>query len=89
MIKQFGGTGYEHSDVVVIDEVEMQRHQQLEKLYRATRASKVKMVLAPLFRHSIFGDCEWLNSLLPFLGDGWGVWSLRWSSQWLRLTVVD
>ncbi|XP_030462076.1 SH3 domain-containing protein 3 [Syzygium oleosum] len=40
VIKQFGGTGYEHSDVVVIDEVEMQRHQQLEKLYRATRASK-------------------------------------------------
>lgn len=40
VIKQFSGTGYESSDVVVIDEVEMQRHQQLEKLYRATRASK-------------------------------------------------
>lgn len=37
VIKQFGGTGYESSDVMVIDEVEMQRHQQLEKLYRSTR----------------------------------------------------
>ncbi|KAL6198240.1 hypothetical protein ACLB2K_028032 [Fragaria x ananassa] len=40
VIKQFGGTGYESSDVMVIDEVEMQRHQQLEKLYRSTRAGK-------------------------------------------------
>lgn len=44
VIKQFGGTGYESSDVMVIDEVEMQRHQQLEKLYRFTRAGKVEMV---------------------------------------------
>lgn len=44
VIKQFGGTGYESSDVMVIDEVEMQRHQQLEKLYRSTRAGKVEMV---------------------------------------------
>lgn len=43
VIKQFGGTGYESSDVVVIDEIEMQRHQQLEKLYRSTRAGKVEM----------------------------------------------
>ena len=41
VIKQFGGTGYESSDVMVIDEVEMQRHQHLEKLYRSTRAGKV------------------------------------------------
>lgn len=41
VIKQFSGTGYESSDVVVIDELEMQRHQQLEKLYRSTRAGKV------------------------------------------------
>uniref|UniRef100_A0A5B7BCW7 SH3 domain-containing protein n=1 Tax=Davidia involucrata TaxID=16924 RepID=A0A5B7BCW7_DAVIN len=40
VIKQFSGTGYENSDVMVIDEVEMQRHQQLEKLYRSTRAGK-------------------------------------------------
>ncbi|XP_068324792.1 SH3 domain-containing protein 3-like isoform X2 [Pyrus communis] len=40
VIKQFGGTGYESSDVMVIDEVEMQRHQQLEKLYRSTRSGK-------------------------------------------------
>ncbi|XP_015876176.3 SH3 domain-containing protein 3 isoform X2 [Ziziphus jujuba] len=40
VIKQFSGTGYESSDVVVIDELEMQRHQQLEKLYRSTRAGK-------------------------------------------------
>uniref|UniRef100_A0A7N0U2A8 SH3 domain-containing protein n=1 Tax=Kalanchoe fedtschenkoi TaxID=63787 RepID=A0A7N0U2A8_KALFE len=40
VIKQFSASGYEHSDVVVIDEAEMQRHQQLEKLYRSTRAGK-------------------------------------------------
>ncbi|KAK0578202.1 hypothetical protein LWI29_006700 [Acer saccharum] len=40
VIKQLGGTGYESSNVVVIDEVEMQRHQQLEKLYRSTRGGK-------------------------------------------------
>ncbi|KAH7568640.1 hypothetical protein ACOSP7_011666 [Xanthoceras sorbifolium] len=40
VIKQFSGTGYESSDTVVIDEVEMQRHQQLEKLYRSTRGGK-------------------------------------------------
>ncbi|KAK9086061.1 hypothetical protein Sjap_026472 [Stephania japonica] len=40
VIKQFSGTGYESSDVMVIDEVEMQRHHQLEKLYRSTRGGK-------------------------------------------------
>ncbi|GMN43399.1 hypothetical protein TIFTF001_012601 [Ficus carica] len=40
VIKQFSGTGYESSDVMVIDEIEMQRHQQLEKLYRSTRGGK-------------------------------------------------
>lgn len=44
MIKQFSASGYEHSDVVVIDELEMQRHQQLEKLYRSTRAGKVLLI---------------------------------------------
>ncbi|KAK4787455.1 hypothetical protein SAY86_011288 [Trapa natans] len=40
VIKQFGGSGYESSDVMVIDEIEMQRHQQLDKLYKATRAGR-------------------------------------------------
>ncbi|KAI5386873.1 SH3 domain-containing protein 3 [Lathyrus oleraceus] len=40
VIKQFSGSGYESSDVVVIDEVELQRHQHMEKLYRATRAGR-------------------------------------------------
>ncbi|XP_004504244.1 SH3 domain-containing protein 3 [Cicer arietinum] len=40
VIKQFSGSGYESSDVVVIDEVEMQRHQHMDKLYRATRAGR-------------------------------------------------
>ncbi|KAF5944774.1 hypothetical protein HYC85_018851 [Camellia sinensis] len=40
VIKQFSGTGYESSEVMVIDEVEMQRHHQLEKLYRSTRAGR-------------------------------------------------
>ncbi|KAF5475220.1 hypothetical protein F2P56_007050 [Juglans regia] len=40
VIKQFGGTGYDGSDVMVIDEVEMHRHQQLDKLYRSTRSGR-------------------------------------------------
>ncbi|KAF9666451.1 hypothetical protein SADUNF_Sadunf16G0230700 [Salix dunnii] len=40
VIKQFSGTGYESSDVMVTDEVEMHRHQQLEKLYKSTRSGK-------------------------------------------------
>nr|GEZ88872.1 SH3 domain-containing protein 3 [Tanacetum cinerariifolium] len=40
VIKQFSASGYEHSDVMVIDELEMQRHQHLEKLYRSTRSGK-------------------------------------------------
>ncbi|XP_010273384.1 PREDICTED: SH3 domain-containing protein 3 [Nelumbo nucifera] len=40
VIKQFSGTGYERSDIMVTDEVEMQRHQQLEKLYKSTRAGR-------------------------------------------------
>ncbi|KAM7270917.1 hypothetical protein ACFE04_030131 [Oxalis oulophora] len=40
VIKQFSASGYESSGVMVIDEVEMQRHQQLEKLYRSTRSGK-------------------------------------------------
>ncbi|ONM23947.1 SH3 domain-containing protein 3 [Zea mays] len=38
VIKQFSTTGYERSDSIVIDEVELQRHQQLEKLYTSTRS---------------------------------------------------
>lgn len=40
VIKQFGGSGYESSDAMVIDELELQRHQQLEKLYKSTRAAR-------------------------------------------------
>ncbi|XVE88305.1 hypothetical protein DITRI_Ditri19aG0059400 [Diplodiscus trichospermus] len=40
VIKQFSGTGYESSDVIVIDEIEMQRHQQLDKLYKSTRSGR-------------------------------------------------
>ncbi|GJN13115.1 hypothetical protein PR202_ga31450 [Eleusine coracana subsp. coracana] len=40
VIKQFSTTGYEHSDSIVIDEVELQRHQQLEKLYTSTRSGR-------------------------------------------------
>ncbi|KAI0529701.1 hypothetical protein KFK09_002258 [Dendrobium nobile] len=40
VIKQFSGSGYESSDVMVIDEVELYRHQQLEKLYKSTRAAR-------------------------------------------------
>lgn len=44
VIKQFSGSGYESSDVMVIDEIEMQRHQQLDKLYKSTRAGRVEML---------------------------------------------
>ncbi|KAJ3670480.1 hypothetical protein LUZ60_010804 [Juncus effusus] len=38
VIKQFSTTGYEGSDVMIIDELELQRHLQLEKLYKSTRS---------------------------------------------------
>lgn len=41
MIKQFSASGYESSESMVIDEVELQMHQQLEKLYRSTRSGRV------------------------------------------------
>ncbi|THU46205.1 hypothetical protein C4D60_Mb09t02500 [Musa balbisiana] len=40
VLKQFSTSGYESSDVMVIDEVELQRHQQLEKLYKSTREGR-------------------------------------------------
>ncbi|WOL11224.1 SH3 domain-containing protein 3 [Canna indica] len=40
VIKQFSTSGYGGSDVMVIDEVELQRHQQLEKLYRSSREGR-------------------------------------------------
>uniref|UniRef100_A0A7N0RDS2 SH3 domain-containing protein n=1 Tax=Kalanchoe fedtschenkoi TaxID=63787 RepID=A0A7N0RDS2_KALFE len=40
VVKQLGGSGYQSSNAVVLDEEEMIRHQQLEKLYRSTRAGK-------------------------------------------------
>ncbi|XP_044496924.1 SH3 domain-containing protein 3 [Mangifera indica] len=40
VIKQLGGTGYESSDVMVIDEAEFHRHQQLDKLYKSTRRAR-------------------------------------------------
>ncbi|CAI9782116.1 unnamed protein product [Fraxinus pennsylvanica] len=41
VIKQFSASGYESSEVMVIDEIEMQTHHQLEKLYRSTRSGRV------------------------------------------------
>ncbi|XWS18578.1 hypothetical protein CRYUN_Cryun32bG0057000 [Craigia yunnanensis] len=46
VIKQFSGTGYESSDVIVIDEIEMQRHQQLDKLYRSSRSGRKDVIKA-------------------------------------------
>ncbi|KAJ3705371.1 hypothetical protein LUZ61_009076 [Rhynchospora tenuis] len=40
VIKQFSTSGYESSDVMVIDELELQRHLQLEKLYKSTRSGR-------------------------------------------------
>lgn len=49
VIKQFSTSGYESSHVVVIDEVEMQMHQHLEKLYRSTRSGRVRMLFLSSF----------------------------------------
>ncbi|GAA0149134.1 scaffold/adaptor protein [Lithospermum erythrorhizon] len=40
VIKHISGSGYESSDAMVIDELELQMHQQLEKLYRSTRSGR-------------------------------------------------
>lgn len=40
VIKHISGSGYESSDAMVIDEIELQRHQQLDKLYRSTRSGR-------------------------------------------------
>ncbi|KAI4300065.1 hypothetical protein L6164_033482 [Bauhinia variegata] len=40
VLKQFGAGGYGGSDNLVTDEVELQQHQKLEKLYISTRAGK-------------------------------------------------
>ncbi|KAH9627302.1 hypothetical protein KSS87_013547 [Heliosperma pusillum] len=40
VIKHISGSGYESSDVMVIDEVELQRHTQLDKLYKSTRSGR-------------------------------------------------
>ncbi|XP_042502424.1 SH3 domain-containing protein 2 isoform X1 [Macadamia integrifolia] len=40
VFKQFGGGGYGGSDNLVSDDIELQQHQKLEKLYMSTRAAK-------------------------------------------------
>ncbi|XP_054777559.1 SH3 domain-containing protein 2-like [Prosopis cineraria] len=40
VLKQFGAGGYGGSDNVITDEIELQQHQKLEKLYISTRAGK-------------------------------------------------
>uniref|UniRef100_A0A2P2LXR0 Intersectin-1 n=1 Tax=Rhizophora mucronata TaxID=61149 RepID=A0A2P2LXR0_RHIMU len=40
VLKQFGASGYGISDSVITDEVELQQHQRLEKLFISTRAGK-------------------------------------------------
>ncbi|CAN0911984.1 SH3 domain-containing protein 3 [Linum grandiflorum] len=55
--KQLSGSGYESSDSVVIEEVELQRHQQLEKLYRTTRAGRQE------FQKDIVGAAEALTAI--------------------------
>ncbi|KAK9714472.1 hypothetical protein RND81_06G096800 [Saponaria officinalis] len=40
VIKHISGSGYESSEAMVIDEVELQRHLQLDKLYKSTRSGR-------------------------------------------------
>lgn len=54
VIKQFSATGYESSDVMVIDEMEMQLHHQLDKLYKSTREKRVRL-LSHHVNKSLFG----------------------------------
>lgn len=53
VIKHISGSGYESSEVMVTDEVELQRHHELEKLYRSTRASKVWTSSCSVKNHEI------------------------------------
>ncbi|CAN1232078.1 SH3 domain-containing protein 3 [Linum grandiflorum] len=53
--KQLSGSRYESYDSVV-EEVELQRHQQLEKLYRTTRAGRE-------FQKDIVGAAEALTAI--------------------------
>ncbi|CAN6454508.1 unnamed protein product [Victoria cruziana] len=56
VIKQFSMSGYESSDVMVTDEIELQRHQQLEKLYKSTRSGRD-------FQKEIFRATEAITSI--------------------------
>ncbi|XP_057861659.1 SH3 domain-containing protein 2 isoform X2 [Cryptomeria japonica] len=40
VFKQFGGSGYGGSDMIITDEAELVQHQKLERLYISTRAGK-------------------------------------------------
>lgn len=40
VLKQFGGSGYGSSDMVITDEAELKQHQKLERLYISTRTGK-------------------------------------------------
>ncbi|KAK3206450.1 hypothetical protein Dsin_020496 [Dipteronia sinensis] len=90
VIKQLGGTGYESSNVMVIDEVEMQRHQQLEKLYRSTRGGKdfqkdlvkaAEVFTAIGYKHIEAGEnrtiCNYKNGLICHKG----------IKEWIVVTV--
>lgn len=64
VIKQFGGSGYESSDVMVIDEAEMQRHQQLEKFYRSTRSGRVTCYTLFLNHDLLVFTLNWCFSVI-------------------------
>lgn len=64
MLKQFGAGGYGGSDNMVTDEVELQQHQKLEKLYISTRAGKVTWFLCT---NPLILFCFTLTYTLPSL----------------------
>ncbi|KAF3662093.1 hypothetical protein FXO37_12611 [Capsicum annuum] len=67
VIKQFSATGYESSDVMVIDEMEMQLHHQLDKLYKSTREKRVTKTLGDLFPF-VLALVDRVNGYLLLLG---------------------
>ncbi|KAK7853009.1 sh3 domain-containing protein 3 [Quercus suber] len=89
VIKQFGGTGYESSDVMVIDEVELQRHQQLEKLYRSTRNGRVTHTFNAESEKELslsVGDYVVVRKVSP---SGWSEGECRGNAGWFPSAYVE
>lgn len=92
VLKQFGAGGYGGSDNMVTDEVELQQHQKLEKLYISTRAGKVTWFFCtyPLFLFVFYlhlcSPCLADNEIYCFsaLSKGYCPWCGRLYCNWIQ-----